>query len=159
MGRLVRKYKYCGRIDLANRLADQILALMEQHPDLKAIDAIVSVPPSTVCLYDSVSLVGQVLARRLGVPLLTEVLRKTRTTDRQKDMHTRAQKRANVAGAFAVQGNVRGRSLLVLDDLYDSGETLKEITRVLKRAGARSVKVLTLTRTRYHERIALGSTQ
>jgi predicted amidophosphoribosyltransferase len=78
---------------------------------------------------------------------------------RQKDMRTRAHKRANVAGAFAVQSNVCGRSLLVLDDLYDSGETLKEVTRVLKRAGARSVKVLTLTRTRYYERTALGSTQ
>ncbi len=41
----------------------------------------------------------------------------------------------------------RGKSLLVLDDLYDSGETLKEVTRVLQCAGARSVKVLTVTRT------------
>jgi hypothetical protein len=40
-----------------------------------------------------------------------------------------------------------------------SGETLKEVTRVLKRAGARSVKVLVLARTRYYERTALGSTQ
>jgi hypothetical protein len=159
VGRLVRKYKYCGRIDLADRLADRILALMEQHPDLKAIDAIVPVPPSTERLYDPVSLLGQVLARRLGVPLLNGALRKTRTTTRQKGMRTRAHKRANVAGAFAVQSNVRGKSLLVLDDLYDSGETLKEVTRVLKRAGARSVKVLTLTRTRYYERTALGSTQ
>jgi len=159
MGRLVHKYKYHGRIDLADRLADRILALMEQHPELKAIDGIVPVPPSTERLYDPVNLLGQVLARRLGVPLLSGALRKTRTTDRQKDMRTRAQKRANVAGAFAVQSNVRGKSLLVLDDLYDSGETLREITRVLKRAGARSVKVLTLTRTRYYERTALGSPQ
>jgi ATP-dependent DNA helicase RecQ len=104
-----------------------------------------------------VSLLGQVLARRLGVPLLNGALRKTRATARQKDMRTRAHKRANVAGAFAVQSNVRGKSLLVLDDLYDSGETLKEVTRVLKRAGARSVKVLALARTRYYERTALGS--
>jgi hypothetical protein len=40
-----------------------------------------------------------------------------------------------------------------------SGETLKEVTRVLKRAGARSVKVLALARTRYYERTALGSPQ
>jgi len=159
IGRLILKYKYRGRIDLADRLADRILALMEQHTDLKAIDAIVPVPPLTERLYDPVSLLGQVLARRLGVPLLNGALRKTRATARQKDMRTRAHKRANVAGAFAVQSNVRGKSLLVLDDLYDSGETLKEVTRVLKRAGARSVKVLALARTRYYERTALGSTQ
>ncbi|MFN4218621.1 MAG: phosphoribosyltransferase [Candidatus Bipolaricaulia bacterium] len=39
--------------------------------------------------------------------------------------------------------------LMILDDLYDSGETLREVTRVLKRAGARSIKVVTLTRTRH----------
>ncbi len=156
LGRLVRKYKYRGRIDLADRLVGRILAFMEQHPDLKAIDGIIPVPPSTERLYDPVSLLGQVLARRLGVPLLSGALRKTRTTARQKDMHSRSQKRTNISGAFVVCGDVRGKSLLVLDDLYDSGETLREVTRVLKRAGVRSVKVLTLTRTRYYEHTALA---
>ncbi len=146
-GRLVCRYKYGGRIDLANKLADRLVALIEQHP--RAIDGIVPVPPSTARLYDPVRLLGQVLARRLGLPLRADLLAKTRPTDRQKDMNTRAQKRANVAGAFTVQDDIRGKRLLVLDDLYDSGETLKEVTRVLKRAGALSVTVLTLTRTRH----------
>lgn len=149
IGWLVLKYKYRGRIDLADRLADRIMLLMEQHPTLKTIDGIVIVPSSMKRLYDPVSLLGQVLAQRLGVPLFSEALQKTRTTHLQKKMRTHAQKRANVAGAFAVKGDVRGKSLLVLDDLYDSGETLREVTRVLKRAGARSIKVLTLTRTRH----------
>jgi predicted amidophosphoribosyltransferase len=62
-------------------------------------------------------------------------------------MHTLAQKRANVAGAFAVNGDVRGRRLLVLDDLFDSGTTLEEVSRVLQRAGVAHLLVLTLTRT------------
>lgn len=158
-GRLVLKYKYRGRLDLADRLAARIIALMEQHPTMKSIDSIVTVPSSVKRLYDPVGLLGHVLARRLGVPLLNGVLQKTRTTERQKDMRTRVQKRVNIKGAFAVHGDIRGKSVLVLDDLYDSGETLKEVTRVLKRAGARSVKVLTLTRTiymrKYNERTTL----
>lgn len=148
-GLLVLKYKYRGRIDLVDRLADRVVALMEKHPTMRAIDGIVTVPPSAQRLYDPVGLLGQVLAQRLGVPLLRGVLKKTRTTHLQKTMRTRAQKRANIKGAFAVCGNVRGKSVLVLDDLYDSGETLKEVTRVLKRTGARSIRVLTLTRTRH----------
>ena len=62
-------------------------------------------------------------------------------------MRTLAQKRANVAGAFAVRGPVRGRRLLVVDDLYDSGATLEEATRALLVAGVEAVYVLTLTRT------------
>ncbi len=65
----------------------------------------------------------------------------------QKELHTLAQKRANVAGAFAVRGEVRGRHVLLVDDLYDSGATLEEITRLLLRQGAGQVNVLTLTRT------------
>jgi ATP-dependent DNA helicase RecQ len=132
---------------LADKLADRIVALMEQHPELNAVDGIVPVPPSTARLYDPLQLLGQTLTRRLRIPSYNELLVKTRPTDRQKDMRTRMQKRANVAGAFAVRGDVRGKSLLVLDDLYDSGETLKEVTRLLKHVGARSAKVLTLTRT------------
>ena len=57
------------------------------------------------------------------------------------------QKRRNVAGAFAVRGPVRGRRVLVVDDLYDSGATLEEVTRVLQQAGVQAVLVVTLTRT------------
>lgn len=148
-GRLVRRYKYRGRIDLADTLADRLVRLIEKHPELKAVDGLLTIPPSTPRLYDPIYLLAQVLTRRLGLPLCVDLLVKTRATERQKDMRTRVQKRANVADAFAVCGDVRGRSLLILDDLYDSGETLKEVTCVLKRAGARSVKVLTLTRTRH----------
>jgi len=55
--------------------------------------------------------------------------------------------RANVAGAFTVQGEVTGERILLVDDLYDSGATLEEITRLLLRHGARQVNVLTWTRT------------
>jgi len=56
-----------------------------------------------------------------------------------------------VAGAFAVRRDVRGQRLLLLDDLYDSGATLEEVSRVLRAAGAAAVCVLTLTRTIHSE--------
>ena len=58
-----------------------------------------------------------------------------------------AQKRANVAGAFALAGDVRGQRLILVDDLYDSGATLEEAARVLMRGGAAGLIVLTLTKT------------
>jgi len=72
---------------------------------------------------------------------------KTRRTEPQKEIHTLAQKRANVAGAFAVREDMRGKRLLIMDDLYDSGATLEEASRVLRKAGAARLCVLTLTRT------------
>ena len=62
-------------------------------------------------------------------------------------MKTFAQKRANVANAFSLAGEVRGKGILLVDDLFDSGATLAEITRLLLKHGATFVNVLTLTRT------------
>jgi predicted amidophosphoribosyltransferase len=94
-----------------------------------------------------VTLLAQALAARLGIPAFTDALVKIRTTEPQKEMLARGQKRANVAGAFAVEGDLVGKHLILVDDLYDSGATLTEAARVLGRAGAASLVVLTLTKT------------
>ena len=75
------------------------------------------------------------------------VVVKTRQTQHQKEMKTLAQKRSNVTGAFAVLGEIRGKCILLVDDLFDSGTTLDEITQLLLKHGAGRVNVLTLTRT------------
>ncbi len=90
------------------------------------MDALVPVPPSQAHVLDPVGSLAEALAGWLGAPVWKVVV-KTRKTAPQKEMHTLVQKRANVAGAFAVQGSVQGKRLLVLDDLYDSGATLEEM--------------------------------
>ena len=62
-------------------------------------------------------------------------------------MTSLAQKRANVAGAFALKREVRGKRVILIDDLYDSGATLEEAARVLAGGGVSSIVVLTLTKT------------
>ena len=80
-------------------------------------------------------------------PLRTEhrLLRRTRATESQS-LLTPAQRRSNVRGAFTVTGDVRGRDVLLVDDVYTTGATAEECTRVLLRAGAASVRVATLAR-------------
>jgi len=125
---------------------EHLLALCAAHPVLTNVDALVPIPPSKPRAFDPVRTLADALGTRLDQPVWP-VLAKTRPTAQQKDMRTLAQKQANVAGAFALEGQVRGKRLLVLDDLYDSGATLEEATRVLRQGGAVRVYVLTLTRT------------
>jgi len=150
VGDLAYRLKYQSDPAALPPLAEQALALCAAHPELADVAAIVPVPPSTPRPFDPVSLLAEELGRRLPRPV-RPVLVKTRRTAPQKEMRTLAQKRANVAGAFAVpaarQSEVRGQRLLVLDDLYDSGATLEEVCRVLRQAGAARLCVLTLTRT------------
>jgi len=72
---------------------------------------------------------------------------KTRQTQPQKEMQTLPQKRDNVAGAFALNSDINGKQVLLVDDLFNSGATLEESTRLLRKHGAANVNVLTLTRT------------
>ena len=60
-------------------------------------------------------------------------------------MRTLPQKRDNVAGAFAIIGDITGKRVLLVDDLFDSGATLEETTRLLLQHRAARVNVLTLT--------------
>ncbi len=140
-------YKYNGEHQLAQDLAGRWAGLLAAQPDLPTFDAVIPVPPSTHRDFDPVSNLAQALATQLTVPLLANVLIKTRSTQPQKELKSLAQKQANVAGAFALRGDVRRRHVILLDDLYDSGATLEEAARVLARGGAASLVVLTLTKT------------
>ncbi len=56
------------------------------------------------------------------------------------------ERRRNIRGCFAVTSskNVRGRKVLLVDDILTTGATAKECARVLKEAGAEEVRLLTL---------------
>ncbi|HZE21100.1 MAG TPA: phosphoribosyltransferase family protein, partial [Desulfobaccales bacterium] len=82
-------------------------------------------------------------------PFSREALIRTRNTKPQVGLKPRERK-ANVTGAFAVRDPalVKDRQVLLVDDLYTTGATVKECARVLSRAGARRVEVLTVARVR-----------
>lgn len=145
-GELAYRLKYQGDLSVLPALVEQATTLIADHPEIAQVDAIVPVPPSTPRLHDPVSGFAKALAQRLGLAFLP-ILIKSRQTAPQKEMRTLAQKRVNMAGAFDLISPVKGKHLLVLDDLYDSGTTLEEIYRLLCRSGAAGVCVLTITRT------------
>ncbi len=145
-GQLTYRLKYQGDLSVLSRLAEMAQALMAEQPALAQADMVVPVPPSQERAVDPVRSFCSALARRLKLPLELALV-KTRQTDPQKELKTMPQKKANVAGAFGVKGDVRGKRVLVVDDLYNSGATMEEVARVLKAHGAKQVNVLTLTRT------------
>lgn len=147
IGDLVFRYKYRGEKALAGELAQHWAELLRVHPELPAPDGIVAIPSSTAREFDPVSELAKALAARLAIPVLSGTLVKTRATRPQKELTALPQKQSNVAGAFALRGDVRGKRLILVDDLFDSGATLNEAARVLTRGGATSIVVLTLTKT------------
>jgi len=94
-----------------------------------------------------------------SIQLDTASLRRTRDTASQTGL-TRSQRRANLRGAFAVADRVRvrGRSILIVDDVLTTGTTAGECARVLRRAGAEQVFVATVARATKDVESALART-
>jgi ComF family protein len=89
-------------------------------------------------------------ARRSGAPIFTvipDLLIRRRRTPSQGRL-SRTGRASNVGGAFALHRgrSVRGKRVLLIDDVLTSGATAEECARVLRRAGAAGVDVLTLAR-------------
>jgi ATP-dependent DNA helicase RecQ len=147
IGDLVFRYKYQGEHQLADELACYWAELLGDHPELPPVQGIIPIPPSVPRAFDPVLHLARSLAARLGIPLRSDVLVKTRSTQPQKELKSLSAKQRNVASAFALRGKVSGQNLLLVDDLYDSGATLGEAARTLSRGMPASIVVLTLTKT------------
>lgn len=146
VGELTYRLKYRSDRSAIKPLVEQAVALCKKHPELAQVDAIVPVPPTATRAFEPVLMFAGALGAELGLSVVSAVTRQ-KLTQPQKEMRTAAQKRSNVAGAFAASQDVRGKRVLIVDDLFDSGATIEEIARALRGAGAKSICVLTLTRT------------
>lgn len=80
-----------------------------------------------------------------ALTLRTGMLRRTRPTESQF-LLSQAQRRENLKGAFEADPAVSGLDILLIDDVYTTGATAQECTRVLLAAGAKSVHIATLAR-------------
>lgn len=87
---------------------------------------------------------AEVIARMVGLPVLKVLIRQKMT--KQQARLDKKERRTNIKGAFGVKGDIRGKKILLVDDVYTTGESMREAGRVLKKAGAKSVWGLVLAR-------------
>ncbi|MGE3622297.1 MAG: ComF family protein [Bdellovibrionales bacterium] len=99
--------------------------------------------------YNQSALLANELGRMAGKPVLVDALLRQRATPVQGHLK-RDERAANVKGAFTVnpfcRSRLAGKAVVLVDDVLTTGATVNESARVLCKAGARSVNVLTLAR-------------
>ena len=97
--------------------------------------------------YNQAALLAQAVRAAGGPEVAADWLIRRRRTPMQGHLGPAARER-NVRGAFAVRArrSVAGKRVVIVDDVLTTGATVAECARVLKRAGATSVGVLTLAR-------------
>lgn len=111
------------------------------------IDMIVPAPPSKARAVQPLFQIADEVGRLLSVPVDRATVHKTKATPELKNVD-HAQRLKLLIGAHSIEGDaLRGRRILLLDDLYQSGATLNAIARLLKETGgASAVFALALTR-------------
>ena len=163
-GDLVYKVKYRGDrtgIPLLSETAAKFVKeklVVDGIPVYSHLKAIVPIPPSdTTRDFQPVFEIAQEMGRVLSLRFDSNYLIKTKQTMPHKNLESNESRREQLSGAFGIQSQSKNyRCVLLFDDIYRSGETLTEATRVLHERGhiynnknrKSRVFVLTLTQTR-----------
>lgn len=155
LGAVLRLFKFDGVRALERPLGEMLAeAIVAQVADMPARLLVVPVPlfGRRHRNYNQSELLarGAVWSvRRMRPEWAMELAPRCMKRVHHKDTHYRLspeERRENVRGAFRVQGDVRGRHVLLVDDVYTTGATVSECTETLLAAGAESVRVVTLAR-------------
>jgi competence protein ComFC len=145
LGELVYQLKY--RNGPLNDIVDTAVAIVNERWN-GVIDCVVSPPPSLHRTKQPAVLIASGVAAILGVPSLAAATVKASATSQMKNvaLHERGPllSTAIQAGTDAVQG----RRVLLIDDLWETGSTLRRVAEVLGQMGATEVRALAMTRTK-----------
>jgi len=148
---VVQRFKYGRKVSLGKPLG-QLMAygctpsFQDYNPDI-----ILPVPLHPKRLrwrgFNQALVLARVIGRKWQIPVDPFILVRSRETPPQTQLSEK-ERRKNVRGAFSLNSRktVKGRIILLVDDVYTSGATVNECSRVLRRAGAKEVYVLTLAR-------------
>lgn len=147
--KLVHDFKFADRQEMRVLLGTWLLTA--GHDLLSDAHVIVPVPMSRRRLFwrtfNQAAILAHEIGRRSGLAVDTTALRRRKATRPQVGL-TRAQRRDNMEGAFAVmkrhQSQIEGRHVLLVDDVITTGATVNACARALRRAGASRVDVLSV---------------
>lgn len=141
----VNLLKFHGIKRLSKPLSEKINGMALPHVDL-----LLPVPLHEKRIrqreFNQSALIGKHVAKHLGVPMIVNSLIRKRNTIPQVGLSAK-ERRKNIRNAFSVNkaGLIKGRRVMLVDDVFTTGATARECSKVLNKAGAKEVYVITLT--------------
>ena len=148
---LIHRFKYGRQFYLRRVLAGYLAeAMQDSRMQAVPVDALVPVPLHPTRLrergFNQADALAETLSSRTHLPILRCIERRRYTSTQTR--FDRFERMQNLRNAFAMRKNsdVRGKHLVLLDDVLTTGSTLHECALVLRTAGAGSVRAITLAR-------------
>lgn len=94
--------------------------------------------------YNQAEILAKEIGSRVGIPVDITLVKRKMNTVPQKEF-TRKERKKNLKNAFEVTGKVKGKRVLIIDDIYTTGSTIDSISILLKKAGAEKTYFLTIS--------------
>lgn len=146
---LIHRLKYHGRLEQARLLGDLMALWLEQHLDsLPARVIPVPLHPTRLRArgFNQAVELARRVCKRLELPLDTHSCQRQRATLPQSELADARARARNIKGAFAVRGEMP-ETVAIVDDVMTTGNTVGELAKGLRAAGASYIEVWTCART------------
>ena len=146
VGNAIHRSKYENGGDFPDFLLRLTLKAFRKTFGNQKFDLILYVPPTHS--GDLVKNFAAKISKTLNVPI-SHTLIKTRETQEQKVFQNGYSKKDNIANAFGCinMSEIQGKRIILLDDIFDSGATIKEIGKMLTQNGAQVIAPITIAKT------------
>ena len=145
VGAAIHRRKYENGGDFPDFLLKKTLSVFGKKFRGIHFDLVLYLPPTNS--GDLVKNFATKFARVIGVPISHELI-KVRITQEQKMFQNSYSKQENVCGAFDIDEDiVKDKYIVLLDDIYDSGSTLKEVGKLLTQKGAKCIVPIVIAKT------------
>lgn len=148
MGELVYQLKYQHDASVVNKIVD----LLQNIKGLDIMEAVIPIPPSNIHRTSQpVFSIATEFGKRFGINVYLDTLKKSKGSKELKSITDtdERQKALKETMHIAKPYDFSGKNILLMDDLYRSGSTLKVATEFLyNTTNAKCVYVLTMTKTR-----------
>lgn len=151
--RLMHDFKYNKMTALSEDFAELTIEFMKKYGAGKNIDLVLSIPMHRSRLFEREvnpsHFLARKIAKKLGIAYSKGPIKKIKDTPPQSRLK-RHERTKNIKGSFYLKpGRISGmadKNILLVDDLFTTGSTVNEYSRLLKKAGARYIEVITVSR-------------
>ncbi len=134
-------------VDAVNPLSLQKIYLLKKNsPELFFLPVPLHIKRTRDRGFNQSEKLFKILGEKIGIPVKNNVVIRKRYTIPQAHMKTKHDRTTNIVGAFSVVKNVTNTDIIICDDVWTTGSTIKELCKELKRNGARKVYALTIAR-------------
>ena len=145
------EYKFYEQAYLYKFFAEIIIEIEKKYRFMKFYDIILSVPINRKKElkrgYNQSELIVEMLAKNTGLELAKNVLIKSKET-KQQSLLSKEERATNIQGAYKLQDYniLKGKNVLLFDDIYTTGNTVNECCRTIKCANPGNIGVLTIAK-------------